>query len=129
MDAKFSFLNGELQEEFYIKQLNGFQLLDKPDYTYRLKKALYGLKQASRAWYYKLDSYFLTCGFKAGENDSNLYVKTNDGKLLVVVVYVDDISFASDIDHLTFQFVVDMKVEFDLSMLGEISYFLGLQIV
>lgn len=96
MDVKYAFLNGELQEEVNIEQLYGFQLSDQLDYVFKFKKALYGLKQAPRAWYSKLNNYLLKCGFKRGAIDSNLYVKTDNGKLIVLVVYVDDIIFASD---------------------------------
>ena len=128
MDVKFSFLNGELQEEVYIEHREGFQLTKKPDYVCILKKAFYGLKQASRAWYSKLDNYLLKRGFKRGAADSNLYVKAKDNKLIVVVVYVNDIIFSSDSDSLTNEFADDMKVEFKISMLGELHYFLRLHI-
>lgn len=95
----------------------------------RLKKDFYGLKKAFRAWYSKLDNYLLKCGFKRGATENNLYVKEKDRKLIVVVVYVDDIILSSDSDLLTNEFSVDMKPEFEISMLGVISYVLGLQIV
>ena len=66
MDVKSSFLNGNLEEEVYIEQPEGFQLSEKRDYVCKLKKALYGLKQAPRAWYARLDSYLQTQGFKRG---------------------------------------------------------------
>ena len=63
MDVKSAFLNGDLEEEVYIEQLEGFQLIDNPDNFYKLKKALYGLKQAPRVWYYRLDKYLHDKGF------------------------------------------------------------------
>lgn len=68
----------------------------------------------------------LKCGFKIGVDDINLYVKAKDEKLIVVVLYVDDIIFANDSVFLTNKFVVDMKIEFEMYILGELSYFLGL---
>jgi len=73
IDVKLAFLNGELEEEVYIKQPEGFPLLEKEDYVCRLKKALYGIKQAPRAWYDRLDGYLRQQGFKKGIVDSNIY--------------------------------------------------------
>lgn len=75
MDVKSAFLNGELEEEVYIKQLECFLLSKKEVYVCRLKKALYGLKQAPRAWYAHLDGYLHQQGFKKGTVDSNIYVQ------------------------------------------------------
>jgi hypothetical protein len=76
MDVKSTFLNGYLTEEVYMKQPEGFQLSDNPDFVYKLKKALYGLKQAPHAWYYRMDKYLQDKGFKRGTIDNNLYIKT-----------------------------------------------------
>jgi hypothetical protein len=89
MDVKSAFLNGDLKEEVYMEQLEGFQLSDNPEFVCKLKKALYGLKQAPRAWYYRLDKYLQDKGFKRGTVDFNLYIKTEDNDLLIVLVYVD----------------------------------------
>lgn len=89
---------------------------------------MYGLNKAPRAWYSKLDNYFLKCGFKRGVANRNLYVKEKDNKLIVVVVYVDDTIFSSDLELLTNESTTNMKAELKISMLGEISCFLGLQI-
>ena len=75
MDVKSTFLNGELEEEVYIEQLEGFLLLEIEDYVYRLNKALYGLKQAPKAWYARLDGYIHLQGFKKITIDSNLMYK------------------------------------------------------
>ena len=72
MDVKSAFLNGDLEEEFYIDKLEGFQLTDNPDNVCKLKKALYGLKQAPKAWYHRMDKYLQDKGFKKGIIDSNL---------------------------------------------------------
>jgi hypothetical protein len=101
MDVKSSFLNGELEEEVYIEQPEGFQLSENTDYVCKLKKALYGLKQASRAWYSKLDKYLQQTGFRKGSADNNLYIKVNQGNILLIEVYVDDIIFGSDDDRLS----------------------------
>jgi hypothetical protein len=128
MDVKSTFLNGDLEEEVYVEKPEGFQLIDKNDYVCRLKKALYGLKQAPRAWYYRLDKYLHQQGFKKGMTDRNLYIKAEGNDLLIIVVYVDDIIFGSNIELMSKKFAVAMQQEFEMSMLGELSFFLGLQI-
>ena len=90
----------------------------------RLKKALYGLKQASHAWYSKLDKYLQKQGFKRGGVDNNLYIKSHENELLIVVVYVDDIMFGSNRDELAKGFVEEMKSEFEMSMIGELNFYL-----
>ena len=94
----------------------------------RLKKALYGLKQAPRAWYDRLTTYLLDHGFKRGQANWTLFVKRDEKSLLVAQVYVDDIVFWSTIDHLAHEFSKEMKREFEMSMVGELNYFLGLQV-
>ena len=76
MDVKSVFLNGDLEEEVYMEQPEGFSLTNNPNYVCKLKKALYGLKQAPRAWYYRLDKFLQEKGFKKGIVDSNLYIKS-----------------------------------------------------
>jgi hypothetical protein len=126
MEVKLDFLNGELEEEVYIEQPEGFQLSGNTDYVCKLKKALYGLKQAPRAWYSRLDKYLQQVGFKKGSADNNLYIKVSQGNILLIEVYVDDIIFGSDDDRLSQKFANDIQNEFEMSLLGEISFFLGL---
>jgi hypothetical protein len=100
MDVKSVFLNGEIGEEAYIEQPEGFQLSENADYVCKLKKALYGLKQAPRAWYSRLDKYLHQAGFRKGSTDNNLYIKVIEGNILLIEIYVDDIIFGSDDDSL-----------------------------
>jgi hypothetical protein len=74
MDVRSTFLNGDLKEEVYMEQPEGFQLSDNPEFVCKLKKVLYGLKQVPRAWYYRLDKYLQDKGFKRGTIDNNLYI-------------------------------------------------------
>ena len=129
MDVKSAFLNGYLEEEVYIEQPEGFQLTDKRNYFCKLKKALYGLKQAPRAWYARLDSYLQLQGFKRGSADNNLYCKIINDMMIIVEVYVDDIIFGSDDEKMSKEFAKLMQQEFEMSLLGELNYFLGLQII
>eukprot|EP00253_Pinus_taeda_P004881 PITA_04881 len=128
MDVKSAFLNGDLEEEMYIKQPDGFILANDPNLVCRLKKALYGLKQAPRAWYYHLDKYPHQQGFSKGSADSNLYIKIENDKLLILVVYVDDIIFGNNEEAMSQSFALVLQKEFKMSLLGELTYFLGLQI-
>ena len=128
MDVKSTFLNGDLEEEVYMEQPEGFHVQDASQFVYRLRKALYGLKQAPRAWYSRLDNYLMQQGFKKGHTDSNLYIKEENNSLIIIEVYVDDIIFGSDNDRLSTKFAESMQQEFEMSMLGEMKFFLGLQI-
>ena len=128
MNVKSTFLNGKLEEEVYIEQLEGFLISEKEDYVCRLNKALYGRKQAPRAWYACLDGYLRQQGFKKGTVDRNLYVQIDKDNLTIVEVYVDDIIFGRNDDQLSKKFSTKMQSEFEMYLLGELTYFLGLQI-
>jgi hypothetical protein len=128
MDVKSTFLNGTLEEEVYLEQPEGFKLTENQDYVCKLKKALYGLKQAPRAWFSRLDNYLQQQGYKRGTTDNNLYIKIEEQNMIVVVVYVDDIIFGSNLTILSKRFATEMQKEFEMSMLGELTFFLGLQV-
>ena len=120
MDVKSYFLNGELEEEVYIKQPKGFQLSKNKNYVCKLTKALYGLKQAPRAWYSKLDKYLQQAGFRKGSANNSLYIKVSQGNILLIEFCVDDIIFGSDDGRLRQKFAKDMQNEFEISLLGEL---------
>jgi hypothetical protein len=103
-------------------------LSKKKDYICRLKKALYGLKQAPRAWYSRLERYLQKQGFKKSNVNNNLYIKVNKNSLLIIEVYVDAIIFGSDGDKMSHKFAKDTHNEFVTSLLGDLSFFLGLHI-
>ena len=128
MDVKSTFLNGELEEEVYIEKPQGFEQSNHGDVVFRLKKALYALKQDTRAWYARLDKYLQQQGLKRGSVDNILYMKMDKESRIIIEVYVDDIIFGSDDDRLSQQFAKDMQKEFEMSLLGELKLFLGLQI-
>eukprot|EP00253_Pinus_taeda_P031343 PITA_31343 len=117
MDVKSTFLNGDLEEEVYIEQPEGFILGNDAKLVCKLRKALYGLKQAPRAWYYRLDKYLHQQGFSKGSVDSNLYTKMDSDKLLVIVVYVDDIIFGSNEESMSRNFASVMLQEFEMFLL------------
>jgi hypothetical protein len=128
MDVKSTFINGDLEEEVYMEKPEGFSLTNNPDYVCKLKKALCGLKQAPRSWYYRLDKFLQDKGFKKGIVDNNLYIKSKGDNLLAVLVYVDYIIFGCTNESFVKWFYNSMQTNFEMSMIGELSYFLGLQV-
>ncbi|GJS40651.1 retrovirus-related pol polyprotein from transposon TNT 1-94 [Tanacetum coccineum] len=128
MDVKTAFLNGELKEEVYVHQPEGFVDPERPHHVYRLKKALYGLKQAPRAWYDTLSKFLLAQGFSKGVVDPTLFIRKIGKHTLHVQIYVDDIIFASTDPKDCDRFSNEMSSKFQMSMMGQISFFLGLQI-
>nr|GFC72696.1 retrovirus-related Pol polyprotein from transposon TNT 1-94 [Tanacetum cinerariifolium] len=128
MDVKTAFLYGPLKEEVYVNQPDGFVDPYHPDKVYRLKKALYGLKQAPRAWYDELSKFLLSKGFTKGSIDPNLFITKQRGDILLVQIYVDDIIFGSTNPNLSKRFEKLMHSKFEMSMMGELKFFLGIQI-
>ncbi|GJX02404.1 retrovirus-related pol polyprotein from transposon TNT 1-94 [Tanacetum coccineum] len=128
MDVKTTFLNGPLKEEVYVSQPEGFIASEFPNHAYRLKKALYGLKQAPRAWYDKLSSFLIEHGFNKGIIDPTLFTRRHGRDILLVQVYVDDIIFGSTNPYFSKIFANLMKNNFEMSMMGELKFFLGLQV-
>ncbi|XP_075499187.1 uncharacterized protein LOC142537565 [Primulina tabacum] len=128
MDVKSTFLNGILSEEVYVRHPKGFEDPHNLDHVYKSKKALYGLKQAPRAWYGRLTEYLLEIGFKRGEVDKTLFIQKSKGEILICQVYVDDIIFGSSSQKHADDFVECMSSIFEMSIVGELNFFLGLQI-
>ncbi|GJU05687.1 retrovirus-related pol polyprotein from transposon TNT 1-94 [Tanacetum coccineum] len=115
-------------EEVYVNQPDGFVDPYHPDKVYRLKKALYGLKQAPRAWYDELSNFLVSEGFSKGSIDPTLFITKHGEDILLVQIYVDDIIFGSTNPKLSKRFGKLMHSKFDMSMMGELKFFLGIQI-
>jgi hypothetical protein len=128
MDVKSAFLNGPIKEEVYVEQPPGFEDSEYPNHVYKLSKALYGLKQAPRAWYECLRDFLITNGFKVGKADPTLFTKTLANDLFVCQIYVDDIIFGSTNESTCEEFSRIMTQKFEMSMMGELKYFLGFQV-
>ena len=126
MDVKSAFLNGMLQEEVYVEQLKGFIDPHRPNDMYKLKRALYRLKQALRAWYDRLTAYLIEHGFKRGSADTTLFIRKDKNSFVIAQIYVDDIVFGATNDSLAHSFADEMKAMFEMSIVGELTYFLGL---
>jgi hypothetical protein len=128
-DVKSTFLNGVLKEDVYVQQPQGYEVKENEHKVYKLKKALYGLKQAPRAWYSRIDNYFLKKGFKRSESEPTLYIKSNGtNDLLIVFLYVDDLIYTSSSILLVEEFRQAMMTEFEMTDLGLMHYFLGIEV-
>ncbi|GKC97555.1 retrovirus-related pol polyprotein from transposon TNT 1-94 [Tanacetum coccineum] len=128
MDVKSAFLNGFINEEVYVTQPPGFINFEKSNNVYKLKKALYGLKQAPKAWYDRLKAFLIKHEYKMGMVDNTLFTKKKSSNLIIVQIYVDDIIFGSTCQDMCDEFAKIMHDEFKMSMMGELNFFLGLQI-
>nr|GEU85856.1 putative reverse transcriptase domain-containing protein [Tanacetum cinerariifolium] len=128
MDVKSAFLYETIEEEVYVCQTLGFEDPDNPDKVYKVVKALYGLHQAPRAWYEILANYLLENGFQRGKIDQTLFIKRQKGDIQLVQIYVDDIIFGLTNKDLCKAFEKLMKNKFQMSLMGELTFFLGLQV-
>ncbi|GJZ05655.1 putative ribonuclease H-like domain-containing protein [Tanacetum coccineum] len=129
MNVKITFLYGKIEEEVYVCQPLGFEDPEFPDRFYKVEKALYGLHQAPRVWYETLSTYLLDNGFQRGQIDKTLFIKRVKGDILLVQVYVDDIIFGSTKKELCTEFEKLMHKKFQMSSMGELTFFLGLQVM
>nr|GEZ31268.1 putative ribonuclease H-like domain-containing protein [Tanacetum cinerariifolium] len=128
MDIKSAFLYGKIKEEVYVCQPTGFKDPDYPDKVYKVEKALYGLHQAPRACYETMANYLLDNRFCKGKIDQTLFIKRQKEDILLIQVYVDDIIFRSTKKELCTELEVLMHDKFQISSMGELTFFLGLQV-
>jgi hypothetical protein len=128
MEVKSTFLNGVIQEEVSVRQPPGFKSPKYPHRVYKLSKALYGLKQASRAWYARLKTFLLEHRYVMGSVDKTLFTLNHGTDFLLVQIYVDDIIFCVSSHTLVSRFQKMIESEFQMSMMGELTFFLGIQV-
>ncbi|GJY28527.1 putative ribonuclease H-like domain-containing protein [Tanacetum coccineum] len=128
MDVKSAFLYGTIEEEVYVHQPPGFVDPAHPNKVYKVIKALYGLHQAPRAWYETLSSFLLENSFRRGTIDQTMFIKKNKSDIMFVQVYVDDIIFGSTTQSMCTEFEDCMHKRFQMSSMGELTFFLGLQV-
>lgn len=128
LDVKSAFLNGEIQEEVYVTQPEGFVKENEEHKVYKLLKALYGLRQAPRAWYARLNKCLEDLGFTKCPYEHAVYVRREGNESLIVGVYVDDLlitgTCVSNIDRIKKQ----ISKEFDMTNMGKLSYYLGIEV-
>ena len=128
MDVKSAFLNNFIDEEVYVSQSSGFEDHKHPYHVYKLQKALYGLKHSPRQWYQRLSKFLTSQGYERGKVDKTIFIRKLNFAIMLVQVYVDDIIFGSTNEILCQDFVSVMQGEFEMSMMGELNFFLGLQV-
>jgi hypothetical protein len=128
MDVKSAFLNGVIQEEVFVRQPSGFKNPKYPNRVYKLSKALYGLKQAPRAWYARLNTFLLEHVYVMGSIDKTLFTLNHGTDFLLVQIYVDDIIFGGSSHTLVSRLQKMMENEFQMSMMRELIFFLGIQV-
>jgi hypothetical protein len=128
MDVKSAFLHGDLQEEIYMEQPPGYVQNDS-SLVCRLKKSLYGLKQAPQAWYAKMDNFLIATGFSRCHFDPNVYTKKVGSHLIILVLYVDDLILTGSDSKLLNHVKTSLKKKFEMTDLGFLHYFLGLQVL
>ena len=127
MDVKTAFLNGVVEEEVYMEQPLIFETHDRETHVCKLKKALYGLKHAPRTWYGRINSFLTSLVFTKCKTDSNLYYKVEEGNLVILLLYVDDL-FVTGMDELIADTKRKLAAEFEMKDLGMMHYFLGMEV-
>nr|GEY90674.1 retrovirus-related Pol polyprotein from transposon TNT 1-94 [Tanacetum cinerariifolium] len=128
MDVKTTFLIGILKEEVYVGQPLGFVSTQYPDHVYALDKALYSLNQAPWAWYDVLSQFLIESGFQKGSIDTILFIKKKGKHIMLIQIYVDDIIFGLTNAKYCMKFSNLMVKRFEMSMMGEMKFFLRLQV-
>jgi hypothetical protein len=128
MNVKSAFLSGDLKEEFYVHQPPEFTIPDKEGKVLRLGKALYGLRQTPRAWNAKLDSTLKRMDFGQSPHEAAIYRRGKEGNVLLVGVYVDDLVITDTKDVEVAAFKEEMKATFQMSGLGPLSFYLGIEV-
>jgi len=128
MDVKNAFLHGELDKDIYMEQPRGFKSKIHPEYVCKLKKVLYVLKQAPRAQYGKFGEFLVHSSFKVVPSDSSIFVKTKDGRLAIVLVYVDDLIITGNYSKEIQSTRENLSVQFQMKEIGELKHFLGLKV-
>ena len=129
MDINNVFLQGHLSETVYMVQPLGFVDRDKQSFVYKLHKAIYGLKQAPQAWYHELHTFLLASGFRNSHSDPSLFIFHSAQHVLFLLVYMDDIIVIGSGDNILSDFVSSLAKRFSLKDLGNLSYFLGVEIL
>ena len=125
---KTIFLNGELEEKVYIKQLEGFSSSARDHLVCKLNKSIYGLKQASHQWYLKFHKVITLFGFEDNVMGHCIYQKVSVSKTYFLVIYVDDIFMATNNKGLLYEVKQFLSNNFDMKDMGEASYVIGIKI-
>ncbi|KAL5827802.1 hypothetical protein ACOSQ3_019653 [Xanthoceras sorbifolium] len=128
LDVKTAFLHGDLEEEIYMRQPEGFKEAGKENLVCRLKKSLYGLKQAPRQWYKKFDSFMSSSGFTRCQADHCCYIKRFDNSFIILLLYVDDMLVAGSDMQEIMNLKRELSKQFAMKNLGAAKQILGMRI-
>ncbi|KAL5825678.1 hypothetical protein ACOSQ3_021741 [Xanthoceras sorbifolium] len=128
LDVKTAFLHGDLEEEIYMRQPEGFKEAGKENLVCRLKKSLYGLKQAPRQWYKKFDSFMSSSGFTRCQADHCCYIKRFDNSFIILLLYVDDMLVAGSDMQEIMNLKRELSKQFAMKDLGAAKQILGMRI-
>ena len=120
-DVKTNFLNGTIDEELYMEQIEGFEINSMDTHFCRVKKALYVLKQSPRAWYTRMDSYLLRFVYVKSSTDANLYIKRVKNELFIILLYVDDL-FITSVECKILKCKKMLAIKFEMKELGLMHY-------
>lgn len=129
LDVNNAFLQGQLEDEVYMQQPQGFESTTYPNYVCKLRKAIYGLKQAPRAWFLSLSSFLLSYGFLGSKSDSSLFIYSKAGVLMYLLVYVDDIIVTGNNSMAVKRMIEALAVRFSIKDMGRLHFFLGVEVV
>ena len=129
IDIQNAFLHGELEEEVYMAQPQGYIHPQYPNHLCRLHKSIYGLKQAPGAWFSRLTDKLRAIGFRASKADPSLFIWHKNDVLIVILIYVDDIIITSNSSTAIHHVLQDLHSDFDVKELGDLSYFLGVEVL
>ena len=128
MDMKTAFLNGQLDEDIYMAQPDGFTNMANPDYVCKLQRSLYGLKQSPRMWNKTIDDFMLRLKLTKCESDHCVYMKRDDQDMIFVALYVDDLILASSTSKLLQKNMQALSQRFEMTDLGQLKFYLGSEI-
>jgi hypothetical protein len=127
MDVKTTFLNGKIEHEVFVEQLDGFVLHNKGTHIWKLRKAFYGLKQAPKVWYDRIDDFLKSMGFQKSDAGANLYFKVRGNQPIILILYVDDLFLIGDEGTISWC-KRELTSKFEMKDLGLMHYFLGLEV-
>ena len=125
MDVKSSFLHGDIHEEIYMKQPEGY--ISDPSLVCKLKNSLYGLKQAPREWYSKMDAFLLSQNLQRCKSYTNVYIQNYDSHLIIIVLYADDLLITGSRVASISTIKIALHNAFEMSDLGLLKQFLGIE--
>ncbi|KAI0507377.1 hypothetical protein KFK09_013500 [Dendrobium nobile] len=129
LDVSNAFLHGDLPDDIYMRQPPGFQHPHHPDFVCKLRKSLYGLKQAPRQWFQKLTGFLQAQGFGFSRSDPSLLILNKDNIQIYILIYVDDFLVTGNNEPAITRLLTQLRSQFALKQLGDISLFLGIQVI